>query len=162
MRWKRLKIAENICNMLGEHLFPTHSGTDTNHSDTSGSRGISKGHLKISIISLKRKIQKRSEEQKYCVGSKFLFQVFHSSLWSNFQSSLKHVENITIPLTKEIKIWDDWLPCPGPQMSMEKQEPKLTLGVKRQAFLCSLCILNSTAFWSGITRQVIWCTDRTL
>ena len=161
MRWKRLKIAENICNMLGKHLFPTSSGMDTNHSDTNGPRGISNGHLKISIVSLKR--LRRDQKSRNIV----LVQIFVpniSQLFMNFQPSLKHVESITIPhiQTKGVKIWDDWLPCPGPQMSMEKQEPKLTLGVKRQAFLCSLCILNSTAFWSGITRQVIWCTDRTL
>ena len=62
--------------MLGKHLFPTSSGMDTNHSDTSGLRGISNGHLKISIVSLKRKIKKKSETQKYCFGPNFCSKYF--------------------------------------------------------------------------------------
>ena len=92
--------------MLGENLFSTSSGMDTNHSDTNGPRGISNGHLKISIVSLKR--LRRDQKSRNIV----LVQIFVpniSQLFMNFQPSLKHVESITIPhiQTKGVKIWDD-------------------------------------------------------
>lgn len=62
--------------MLGENLFPTSSGMDTNHSHTNGPRGISNGHLKISIISLKKKSLRRDQKSQYYIGPNFYFKYF--------------------------------------------------------------------------------------
>lgn len=83
---------------------------DTNHGDTYGPRGISNGHLKISIISLKRKF-KEIRKAKLLGWSQFVkcLTALYDIIFLHLLSMLKV---LPVPLFKQKKLKYGVTNCP--------------------------------------------------